>query len=671
LCFAIERWLRIYMNANPKIGHPEPVWHPLPEYIRGSHVENVMRVMGIRLDLTNPATAYEEFYRRSIAEPDFFWRVTLEEIGIEWFEPFARLAGFSNGIQWPQWFPGGKLNLVHNAVFRHLKGNRAGKPAIVWEGEDGAIVRLSYGELAQQIRRAAGMLRAFGIGKGDRVGIFLPMLPETAIAALAIAHLGAIFIPIFSGYGAEAAAVRLKDSGSKILITADAFYRRGQKVQLVEFARHAARAAGCVETTVVVRRMDPLFRAEGVVAWDEAMQQLPEESPAPEPMESMAPFMLIYTSGTTGKPKGTVHYHAGFPFKAAQDMAHLFDLRPDEVMFWFTDMGWMMGPWLIIGSLTLGATALLYEGAPDYPAADRIWKMVEQHRVTHLGLSPTLIRALIPAGVEPVHRHDRSSLRVLGSTGEIWNPEAYMWLFEQVGERRLPIINYSGGTEVAGGLLGCTAFRPITACGFNTAAPGIEVAVLGEAGQPVLDTVGELAALNPWPGMTHGFWQDRERYLETYWSRFKDVWVHGDWAVCDRHGNWYLLGRSDDTLKIAGKRVGPAEIEAAAGQCPGVREAAAIGVPHPTKGEVPVVFAVLLPGYTPTAERGEQIADKVSEILGKPLRPQHVYFVADLPRTRNAKIMRRVLRAVHLGHQPGDLSALENPSALTQIPRRQ
>ncbi len=658
-----------YMDTDLRIGHPEPLWYPRPEYIRGSHVERVMRAMGVNLNVASSEVAYTEFYERSIAEPDSFWRATLEEIGIEWFEPFAFIADFSDGIQWPRWFPGGRLNLVHNAVFRHLNGGRANRTAIIWEGEDGTVVRLSYGELAQRVRQAAQMLRTLGVRKGDRVGIFLPMLAETAIAALAIADVGAIFIPIFSGYGAEAAAVRLKDSGAKILITADAFYRRGQKIQLIEAARHAVMAAGCVETIVVVRRMDPNFRESGVVAWDEAIQRGFDHYMGSEPMESMDPFMLIYTSGTTGKPKGTVHYHAGFPLKAAQDMAHLFDLRSDEVMFWFTDMGWMMGPWLIIGSLTLGATAFLYEGAPDYPAPDRIWKMVERHQVTHLGISPTLVRALIPSGVEPVHRHNLSSLRVLGSTGEVWNPESYMWLFEQVGRGRLPIINYSGGTEVAGGLLGCTAFRPITACGFNTAAPGIETVVLSENGHPVVDTVGELAALNAWPGMTNGFWQDRERYLETYWSRFKNVWVHGDWAIRDSRGQWYLLGRSDDTLKIAGKRLGPAEIEAAAGQCAGVREAAAIGVPHPTKGEVPVVFVVPLPGYEPTAERGEEIADKVSEILGKPMRPQKVYFVADLPRTRNAKIMRRVLRAAHLGQQPGDLSALENPSALAQIPR--
>jgi len=657
------------MNETHDLGRAAPVWYPAPNYIRGSHIESVMRAMGIKLDIAAPDIAYTEFYRRSVADPDAFWRATLDEIGIEWFEPFTLVADLSNGLQWPKWFPGGRLNLTHNAVFRHLKTSRAGEPAIIWEGEDGAVVHLSYAELSEQVIRAANAFHQLGIARGDRVGLFLPMLPETAIAALAIAHIGAISVPIFSGYGPEAAAVRLRDSNAKLLITADGFYRRGQVVRVAEYARQAAHIAGCVEKIVAVRRMQQDFRADGIVAWDEAMRHSHADIVQSEAMQSMDPFMLIYTSGTTGKPKGTVHYHAGFPLKGAQDMAHLFDLRSGEVMFWFTDMGWMMGPWLILGALTLGATAFIYEGAPDYPAPDRIWSMVERHRVTHLGISPSLVRALMSAGTEPVRRHDLSSLRILGSTGEVWNPEAYLWLFNEVGQRRRPIINYSGGTEASGGLLGCTVFRSIKPCGFNSAVPGVETVALDESGKSVVDAVGELAVLNAWPGMTNGFWQDPQRYLDTYWSRFDNVWVHGDWAMRDNDGHWYLLGRSDDTLKIAGKRLGPAEVEAAAGQCEGVKESAAIGVPHSTKGETPVLFVVLLPGYEPSLQRGGAIADRVAEALGKPLRPQEVYFVPDLPRTRNAKIMRRVLRAAHLGQEPGDLSALENPAAVAQIPR--
>jgi acetyl-CoA synthetase len=642
-----------------------PVWFPRPAYIKGSHLERLMHAMGIALDINDPQTAYAELYRRSLSEPELFWRHTLQEMGIEWFTPYTALIDSSAGKPWPRWFVGGKLNLTHNALYRHCK-TAADKPAIIWEGEDGAVRRFSYAELADETGRAANSFRRLGVRRGDRVGLFMPMVPETAIAALALAQIGAIFVPIFSGYGAEAAAVRLTDSSARIVITADAFYRRGQTVELERYAREAAKMAACVEEVVVVRRMRKGH--SGGCYWDEIAAAESESAPV-EQMDSMEPFMLIYTSGTTGRPKGTVHYHAGFPLKAAQDIAHLFDLRSGEILFWFTDMGWMMGPWLIIGALTLGATAFLYEGAPDWPAPDRIWSMIERHRITHLGISPTLVRALMPNGSEPVRRHDIESLRVLGSTGEVWNPEAYMWLFDHVGRRELPIINYSGGTEISGGLLGCTVLRPIKPCGFNTAVPGIEAVALDEAGRKVVDTVGELAVLNTWPGMTNGFWQDRERYLETYWSRFEDIWVHGDWALVDGDGDWLLRGRSDDTLKIAGKRLGPAEVESAAGEHPAVREAAAIGVPDETKGEVPVVFAVLIAGIAPSAELAAEISDKVANALGKPLRPKEVYFVADLPRTRNAKIMRRVIRAVHLGKPPGDISALENPASLQNIPR--
>ncbi|RTG95400.1 AMP-binding protein, partial [Thermus scotoductus] len=336
-------------------------------------------------------------------------------------------------------------------------------------------------------------------------------------------------------------------------------------------------------------------------------------------------------------------------------------------LFWFTDLGWMMGPWAILGGLILGATVFLYDGAPDYPGPERLWRMVEAHRLTHLGLSPTLVRALIPLGEEPIRAHDLSSLRVLGSTGEPWNLEPYLWFFRAVGEEKRPIVNYSGGTEVSGGILGNVLVKPIKPMGFNTAVPGMAAAVLDPEGKPVVGQVGELAVLRPWPGMTKGFWQDEARYLDTYFSRVPGVWVHGDLALQDEEGHFFILGRSDDTLKVAGKRVGPAEVETAAIAHPALKECAAIGVPHPVKGEAIVLFAVLKPGFSPSPELAQAVADRVAEALGKPLKPERVLFVPDLPKTRNAKVMRRVVRAVYLGQDPGDLSALENPEAVRAI----
>jgi acetyl-CoA synthetase len=381
--------------------------------------------------------------------------------------------------------------------------------------------------------------------------------------------------------------------------------------------------------------------------------------------------MLIYTSGTTGRPKGTVHVHMGFPLKGAMDMAYCFDVRPDDRVLWHTDIGWMMGPWLMMGTLWLGAAMVLYDGVPDYPAPDRLWEVVERHGVSVLGISPTAIRALMRHGVEPAQRRNLSSLRVLGSTGEPWNPEPWRWYFDHVGGGRCPVINYSGGTEISGGILGCDPLHRQVPTAFSGPIPGIAADVYDEHGRSVRGTgvVGELVITQPWPGMTRGFWGDPQRYLDTYWSRWPGAWVHGDWVRADPDGFWYILGRSDDTLNVAGKRIGPAEVESALTTHPAVSEAAAIGVPHDVKGETIVCFAVLRPGREPSPALRNELIGVVIDRLGKALAPEEVHVVRDLPKTRNAKIMRRVIRAVALGQAPGDVSSLENPEAASEIPR--
>jgi acetyl-CoA synthetase len=379
------------------------------------------------------------------------------------------------------------------------------------------------------------------------------------------------------------------------------------------------------------------------------------------------PLMILYTSGTTGTPKGALHTHCGFPVKAAQDMAHGLDLKQADTLYWVTDMGWMMGPWEVFGTTLLGAAMLFYDGALDYPGPDRLWSLVERHAVTILGVSPTLVRALMRHGDQPVKNHDLSRLRILGSTGEPWNPEPWRWLFETAGKKRLPIINYSGGTEISGGIVMGNVLTPLKPCSFAGPLPGMAADVVDEQGRPVRRQVGELVIRQPWIGMTRGFWQDRERYLQTYWSRFPDIWVHGDWAAIDEDGLWYILGRSDDTIKVAGKRVGPAEIESVLVAHPAVSEAAAIGVADSVKGEAVVCFCVLKAEANGDEKLAEELKGKVARDLGKPLRPAVVKFVADLPKTRNAKVMRRVIRAAYLGQEPGDLSALENPQSVEEF----
>ncbi|MGH7166873.1 MAG: AMP-binding protein, partial [Nitrospiraceae bacterium] len=471
-------------------------------------------------------------------------------------------------------------------------------------------------------------------------------------------------------------ATRVQDCEARLLVTADGFFRRGGLVKMKSIADEAVARCPTVEHLLVVRRAGcPVSwqagrQAGGTIGRDVWWHELAAgaaDEPTTEVMEADAPFMIIYTSGTTGRPKGTVHVHSGFPIKAAQDLAFHFDLQPEDTLFWFTDMGWMMGPWEIMGALTLGATCLLYEGVPDWPHAGRLWELVARHRVTILGLSPTVIRALMRHGEAPVRQYDLSSLRVLGSTGEPWTPDAYLWYFQQVGQGRCPIINYSGGTEVSGGIVGGTVLQPCKPCAFTGPCLGMAAEILDAEGRPVRGTVGELVVTKPWPGMTQGFWRDPQRYLETYWSRWPQVWVHGDWAATDEDGFWYILGRSDDTIKVAGKRLGPAEVEAILTGHPAVSEAAAIGVPHPVKGEALVCFVVLRPGWTASEALAGELANRVVEQLGKPLRPAAVHAVPELPKTRNAKILRRVIRAVFLGQDPGDLSSLENSQAVSAI----
>ena len=631
-------------------------WYPSDRYLARSRLRRFAAVHGHR--------DFPSLYRWSINDLDGFWRAVDRDLGLVWRTPYERVCDSSRGIAWTTWWLGGRMNYVESAL-RHDPS----RAALVFEGEEGVTRRLTYGELAAAVRRCAAGLRALGVGPGDRVGIFLPLTPECVVAVLAVSAIGAIFTPIFSGYASDAIAGRLRDCAASVLITADGFCRRGQVVQMKETADAAVDAAPSVRLVIVVRRLGREVRLrERDVWWDDVVARGTDDTFADTTPED--PYMLIYTSGTTGRPKGAVHVHGGFPVKAAQDLAHVFDLQPGDLLWWFTDLGWMMGPWLIAGGLVLGATILVYDGAPDFPDAGRVWSIVARHRVTHLGISPTAIRGLMRAGDEPVRAHDRSSLFVLGSTGEPWNPEPWWWYFRVAGEQRAPLINYSGGTECAGGILGCTTWTPLKPTGFACAVPGIAADVADERGRAVRGAVGELVIRKPWPGMTRGFWGDPEKYLATYWSRFPDVWVHGDWARLDDDGFWYIEGRSDDTLKVGGKRVGPAEVESAATAHPGgaVLEAAAVGIPHELKGEAIVVFVVLRPGHEPTAALEAAICDTIAQRLGRPLRPEAVRFVTDLPRTRNAKILRRVIRGAYLGHADlGDLSALENPAAVDRI----
>ena len=496
----------------------------------------------------------------------------------------------------------------------------------------------------------------------------MPMTPEIVIALLSIAKIGGIILPLFSGYGVGAVVSRLVDADAKALFTADGFFRRGRPIAIKPLADQAAEQVQTLEHMIVLKRADldaPMTHGRDHW-WHDLVEGQPEEAPT-EQTNAEDALMVLYTSGTTGLPKGAVHTHCGFPVKAAQDMAFGTDLHPGEVIYWMTDMGWMMGPWLVFGTLLLGGTFLIYDGAPDYPAPNRLWAMVEHHRITTLGLSPTLVRVLIPHGEEPFKQHDLSSLRIFASTGEPWNPDPWLWLFQNVGEENIPIINYSGGTEISGGIVMGNPILPLKPCAFSAPCPGMAADVFDEDGQPVREQVGELVIKAPWIGMTRGFWKDPERFEDTYWSRWSDVWVHGDFAAIDADGLWYILGRSDDTIKVAGKRLGPAEVESVLVSHPQVVEAAAIGVPDAIKGSKVIAFCVLNEQSAQYDNLRSELRELVSSAMGKPLAPREILFVSDLPKTRNAKVMRRMIRAAYLGEAPGDTSSLLNPEAVEEI----
>jgi acetyl-CoA synthetase len=638
----------------------EIAWRPTPEYVAQSRLKQFMDRHGI--------ASFDELLHRSTEDLEWFWGAVLEDLEIEFYEPYTRVLDASKGTAWARWCIGGKMNIVHNCLDKWMGTPAQNRAAIRWEGEEGVTRTLTYGDFYCEVNRLANGLQGLGLKKGEVVGLFMPMVPEVAIALLASAKIGAIALPLFSGYGASAIATRLADAGAKVLFTANGFYRRGQTVPMKLIADESVAQVASLEHTIVVRRLSlEIPWTRGRDHWWDDVVEGQECRAETERTDAEDPFMIIYTSGTTGRPKGAVHSHCGFPVKSAQDMAYGLDLQEFDTLHWVTDLGWMMGPWEVLGTTLLGATMLFYDGAPDYPGPDRLWSLVERHGVTILGVSPTLVRALMRYGDEPVRRHDLTTLRILGSTGEPWNPESWLWFFHTVGNGCIPIINYSGGTEVSGGLVMGNVLTPLKPCSFSGPPPGIAADVVDDEGRSIRNQVGELVVRKPWIGMTRGFWKDPERYIQTYWSRFADVWVHGDWAAVDEDGLWYILGRSDDTIKTAGKRLGPAEIESVLTGHPAVSEAAAIGIPDALKGEALLCFCVLKAEAQATRELERELKDLVAQCLGRPLKPVAVKFLRDLPKTRNAKVMRRVIKAAYLNQDPGDISALENPESLDEI----
>ena len=642
---------------------PEPVvWMPTPQTIAEANLTHFIRAAGRR--------DYDDLLAWSVAEPEAFTRTLLAHIDYRFTTAFTQAIDESRGQAWTRWCVGGETNVVLNALDKWRGTATAGKLALVWLGEQGERLSRTYAELDAEVCCAAAGLRRLGVGPGDVVAIYLPNIPEAVVSLLAVPKIGAIVLPLFSGFGVEAIVTRLNDAGAKAVITVDASHRRGRLVAAKAVVDEARAQVPSLRHVIVCHRAPvEMSWAPGVDHhWRDVVvgEATPTGAEPTLPLESSTPFMLVYTSGTTGKPKGVVHTHVAFPVKTMLDLGICMDFKASDRILWMSDMGWLVGPILVYGTTLMGGTMVIAEGTPDFPQSDRIWRIVETERVSYLGIAPTIARTYMADSRFDPARFDFSSLRIFCSTGEAWTPEAWHWLFEHIGAKRVPIINFSGGTEM-GGIVTSVVTEPIKACSFTRPVPGTDAVILDEAGRVAAPgEVGELVMRRAPIGLTQGLWRDEPRYLESYWSRYPGVWHHGDFAMRDADGYYYVLGRSDDTLKIAGKRTGPSEIEALLLGTGLVREAAAVGLPDPVKGTAIVCVCALRPGVVEAEARDALVAAVIAG-LGQPFRPKAIVLIADLPKTRNMKIMRRVVRAALLGQDPGDLSALVNPEAVAAL----
>lgn len=636
----------------------DPVWHPNAAALARSRLAAFCAHSG--------CAGVDELRRAATDDPAWFWRLAADWLRLDWQRRPTDVVTDLDLPHRARWFVGGACNIADNAVDRWIRRGRGGQPALVWESEQGDRGCWTFEQLAAEVDRVGRGLLEAGVRYGDRVGIQLPMVREAVVATLACAKIGAVTVSLFSGFGADAVARRLAHAEASALICADGFPRRGRTVALRAAVAEVAARVPTLRTCVVVPLGGP---AEPAVPHERQWDDLGRSGP-PAALEAAVcptehPLMIAYTSGTTGAPKGVTLGHAGFAVKAGTDAAWCFDVGTDDVSSWITDPGWIMSPITVLGGLLAGSAVAVCDGAIDHPDPGWLWRFVETGVVTMLGVSPSLVRSLARHG-DPALPGELGGLRVLASSGEPWTPDAFDWLFDRVGRRRLPIVNYSGGTEVSGAILSNTTMEPIVCCGFAGPVPGMAAEVADADGNTLVGCVGELVLRRPSPGMPLGFWRDDSRYHATYWSQWPGTWLHGDLAEVDERGVWRINGRSDDTLNVAGKRLGPAEIEQIVAAHPAIRESAAIGVPDQVKGEDVVVLAVPVAEYPQDTLAGE-LEDIVARALGRALRPRAVHLVADLSRTRSGKTLRRVIRALYLGEDAGDVSALDNPAALDLV----
>ena len=633
------------------------VFKPKEDFVKQTHVKQWMDKHNIK--------NLDELHKKA-EDWEWFWEEISKEL-VEWYKPYNKVVDWNP--PWVNWFVGAKYNIVHDALDKHVKGVRKNKVAFIFEGEPGDVEKLTFFDLYVEVNRLANALKKLGVKKGDRVGIYMPMIPALPIAMLACAKIGAIHSVVFSGFSALALRDRINDCEAKVVITCDAFWRRGRKVYLKEQADVALEEAPSVTHVIVYKRTgDAVPWSKGRdLWWDELVKDMPKQCET-EQLDANDPLFFLYTSGTTGKPKGIIHAHGGYAVGTAYTLKWVFDLKDEDIWWCAADIGWITGhSYIVYAPLILGATSVIYEGAPDWLQPDRWWQIIEKYSVTLLYTSPTSIRLFMRYGEKWPQKHDLSSLRILGSVGEPINPEAWMWYYTCIGGKNCPIMDTWWQTETGHFVISPLPITPLKPGSATRPLPGLSADVYNEEGESIQNAGGNLVLTHPFPGMLRGIYKNPERYKETYWSKFKDTYLAGDVTRIDNDGFFWIQGRADDVLNVSGHRIGNSEVESALVSHPLTAEAAVIGKPHELKGESITAYVVLKKDIEPSEELRKELREHVGKEMGKIARPDEIWFVNDVPKTRSGKIMRRVIRSKALGKEVGDISTLSNPAAVDEI----
>jgi acetyl-CoA synthetase len=633
------------------------VFKPKEEFVKQTNVKQWMDKHNIK--------NLDELHKKA-ENWKWFWEEISKDL-VEWYKPYKEVLEWD--APWAKWFVGAKYNIVHDALDKHANSWRKNKVAFIFEGEPGDVQKLTYNDLYIEVNKFANSLRKMGVKKGDRVGIYMPMILELPIAMLACAKIGAIHSVVFSGFSALALRDRVNDCEVKVVITCDGFWRRGKKVYLKEQADVALEEAPSVEHVIVCKRTGDgvPWTAGRDVWWHDLVFDASKECET-EKLDANDPLFFLYTSGTTGKPKGIIHAHGGYAVGTAYTLKWVFDIKDEDIWWCAADIGWITGhSYIVYAPLILGATSVLYEGAPNWPQPDRWWEIIEKYNVTTLYTSPTSVRLFMKYGEDWPKKHDLSTLRLLGSVGEPINPEAWMWYYKHIGNEKCQIMDTWWQTETGHFVISPLPITPLKPGSATRPLPGLSADVYNEKGESVQNAGGNLVLPHPWPGMLRGIYKNADRYKETYWSKFEGEYLAGDVTRKDNDGFFWIQGRADDVLNVSGHRIGNSEVESALVSHPMVAEAACIGKPHSLKGESITSYVVLIGSINPTEELRKELREHVGHEVGKIARPDEIWFVNDVPKTRSGKIMRRVIRSKALGKDVGDISTLSNPEAVDEI----